>query len=166
MSDLGIRERAAGKTAARCGAAGVFAALTCTLGCCLPAILVALGVGGSSTAGMAGMNHPNGEPHGALGAALDLLHRVSPSLLIASIILVAGAFALRRPTTVIPALLAGVVLYASVHAQSDPAIMYAGMAVGYVAWLGLFLWTRDRPDSHAEDRRQCQHHDQAPNEMG
>lgn len=92
------------------------------------------------------MEETAGAPHNAVGAALHLLHRVTPGLLIGSIILIAVAFALRRPVTVVPALLAGVVLYAATHVQSDPPIMYAGMAVGYGVWISLYVWTRPRSD--------------------
>lgn len=76
---------------------------------------------------------------------LDVLHRISPGLLLASIVLVAVAFAMRRRAAVLPALVAGAVLYLSVHGQPDPAVMYAGMALGYGAWIALYLWTRPRP---------------------
>lgn len=128
-------------TSARCATAGVLGALVCWFTCCLPPILVALGAGVSTSAGMAGMGHAStlgGRP----GAILDLLNRITPGLLIASIVLITGAFALRRPAAAIPALLAGVVLYLSVHAQPDPVVMYTGMAVGYGTWIGLYLWTR------------------------
>lgn len=133
------RRRLTCATSRRFGVAGVIAALTCTLACCLPAILVALGVGASGVAGMGHAAHGAGDSPGGL---LAVLHRVSPVLLIASIALVAGAFAMRRRAAVLPALLAGVVLYLSVHGQADPAVMYAGMAIGYGAWIGLYFWTR------------------------
>lgn len=128
----------------RFGAAGVVAALTCTLACCLPAILVALGVGASAAAGAGHAGHGTGGSQGWFAALLDVLHRISPVLLIVSIVLVTVAFALRRRAAVLPALLAGVVLYLSVHGQADPAVMYAGMALGYGAWISLYLWTRPR----------------------
>jgi hypothetical protein len=149
----------------RCGAAGVLGALTCTLACCLPAILMALGVGAAG----ASMGGHDAHAHGAAGtpgSLLHLLHRISPVLLIVSIVLIAGAFALRRPVAVIPALTAGAVLYLSVHGQTHPAVMYAGMAVGYGTWIGLYLWTRPDRRSEPEDRRQCQQHDQPPHHMG
>lgn len=130
----------------RFGLAGVAAALVCTLGCCLPAILVALGAGASAAAGMGHAAHGAGESRGWFAEALDGVHRISPVLLIVSVVLVAGAFAMRRRAAVLPALLAGVVLYLSVHGQTDPAVMYAGMALGYGVWLGLYLWTRPRAD--------------------
>lgn len=133
------------RTATRAGATGVVAALACTLGCCLPAILIAFGAG---TAGMAGVGEFH-QDNGTLGGLLHVLHRISPGLLLVSIVLVAAAFALRRPIAVIPALLAGGVLYASMHGQPDPVVMYAGMAVGYGSWIALYLWTRLRPRTAA-----------------
>lgn len=121
------------------GVAGVLAAMTCTLGCCLPPILVAFGAGAAG-AGMAGMS-----PHRDTGL-LGLVHRISPMLLIVSIVLVAVAFALRRRTAALPALLAGGVLYGSLHLQSDPVLMYVGMAAGYGAWIALYFWTRPGGD--------------------
>lgn len=140
------RRESAGR---RFGAAGVLAALTCTLACCLPAILVALGLGASAVAGTGHGAHRTGAARGAAATVLDELHRISPILLIASIVLVAVAFALRRRAAVLPALAAGAVLYLSVHAQSDPVVMYVGMALGYGAWLGLYLWTRPRDGAGA-----------------
>jgi len=130
------------RTTRRFGVAGVMAALVCTLGCCLPAILVALGAGASAAAGMGHAAHGAGPSGGWFAATVEVLHRISPVLLVASILLVAAAFAMRRRATVLPALAAGVVLYLSVHAQTDPVVMYAGMALGYGAWIALYLWTR------------------------
>ncbi|WP_234812215.1 hypothetical protein [Mycolicibacter longobardus] len=129
----------------RFGMAGVLAALTCTLACCLPAILVALGAGASAAGGVGHAAHGGAQSQGWFAAVLDVLHRISPGLLLASIVLVAVAFAMRRRAAILPALVAGVVLYLSVHGQTDPAVMYAGMALGYGAWIALYLWTRPRP---------------------
>lgn len=128
----------------RFGAAGVLAALTCTLACCLPAILVALGVGASAVAGAGHAGHGAVPSRGWLNVVLDALHRASPVLLIVSIVLVATALGLRRRVAALPALVAGAVLYFSVHGQADPAVMYAGMAVGYGVWVALYLWTRPK----------------------
>lgn len=130
-----------GRSPIRIAAAGAAAGLACALACCLPPVLVALGAG-ASAAGMAGMGQHGTDPHGTLGTALHLLHRISPALLIVSILLVTTALTLRRAAAAVPALLAGVLLYVSVHVQSDPAVMYAGMAVGYGSWLALYRWTR------------------------
>lgn len=139
------RSPALKRTGRRFGAAGLVAALGCTLACCLPAILVALGAGASVAAGTGHAGHGRTGSPGWFAALLDVLHRISPVLLIASILLVAVAFALRRRAAVLPALLAGAVLYLSVHGQTDPGVMYVGMALGYGAWIGLYLWTRRRP---------------------
>lgn len=129
-------------TGRRFGVAAVAAAMVCTLGCCLPAILVALGAGASAAVGMGHAAHGAGGSHGWFAAALDVVHRVSPVLLLVSIVLVTAAFAMRRRVAVLPALLAGVVLYFGVHGQTDPVVMYAAMALGYGAWIALYLWTR------------------------
>jgi hypothetical protein len=54
---------------------------------------------------MAGMDHASGAP-GLLG----VLRRAGPGLLIASVVLIAAAFALNRPVVLVPALIAGAVL--------------------------------------------------------
>ncbi len=141
-SECPERRRLNPPTGRRFGIAGVIAALTCTLACCLPAVLVALGAGASAAAGAGHAAHGAGESRWA--PVLEVLHRISPALLIVAIVLVAAALGMRRRAAVLPALAAGVVLYLSVHGQADPALMYAGMAVGYGAWIGLYLWTRPR----------------------
>ena len=58
-------------------------------------------------------------------------------------LLVTAAFALGpRRQAAIPAVLAGAVLYAGMYAQTDPAVMYAAIAVGYTTWSALYLWAR------------------------
>lgn len=136
----------------RLGVAGVIAAVVCTLGCCLPAILVAFGAGASAVAGVGHAAHGGHEAQGWFAKALGAVHQISPVLLIASIVLVAAAFAVRRRAAVLPALLAGVVLYLSVHGQTDPVVMYAGMALGYAVWIALYLWTRPHPVGRAPGR--------------
>lgn len=143
--------RKADRLGRRFGVTGVIAALVCTLGCCLPAILVALGVGASAAAGMGHAAHGAREAGGWLPEMLDVLHRISPVLLIVSIVLVAAALGMRRRAAALPALAAGVVLYLSVHGQTEPVIMYAGMALGYGVWLGLYLWTRPRAGGDSRD---------------
>ncbi len=60
--------------------------------------------------------------------------------MLASLLLVTAAFALtRRPVAAFPALLAGVVLYAGMYTQSSLPVMYASIAVGYLAWAALVL---------------------------
>ena len=90
------RTRRAGSAAA--GAAGLTGALVC--GSAM--VLAGLGVGTSTAAvgmaGMADMDRASTAPHGLL----SLLVRVGPGLLIASAVLMAVAFALRRPGAAAP----------------------------------------------------------------
>ena len=141
MTPVKPGQRPAGKSAAKatcCAAIG----LAGSLACATSMVLVALGVGASAAAaGMASMNQPARPQHGLLG----LLIRIGPALLIASIVLVTVAFALRRPQAAAPALLAGAVLYVGMYAQSNQAIMYGSIAVGYAAWIGTYLWVRASP---------------------
>ncbi len=133
-----------------CAAAGAAGGLG-SLACAISMILAGLGVGASAaSAGMAGMDQPGSTPRGLLG----LLRHAGPALLIASIVLVAVALALRRPATAFPALLAGAVLYVGMYSQSNAAVMYTAIALGYTAWAGLFLWTR-RHSSHEEARQEA-----------
>lgn len=138
-----IGTRLARRAAGAVGAAG-------SVACVTSMVLAAAGVGASaSAAGMAGMSAAGGTHPGLLGALI----RIGPGLLIASIVLVTGAFALRHPPAAVPALLAGAVLYAGMYAQANLAVMYASIAVGYAAWIGLYLWLRARgPAPHTARR--------------
>ncbi len=135
--------RRTSRTRAACSGAAGAAGLTGALVCGSSMVLAGLGVGTSTTAigmaGMAGMDRASTAPHGLLG----LLIRVGPGLLIASAVLIALAFALRRPGAAVPALLAGAVLYAGMYAQPSRAVMYASIAVGYAGWAVLYLWVRN-----------------------
>jgi hypothetical protein len=132
-----------------CGAAAGALGGLGSLACAISMILAGLGVGASAaSAGMAGMERSGSAPHGLLG----LLRHAGPALLIASIVLVAAALAVRRPTAAVPALLAGAVLYAGMYSQSNTGVMYTAIALGYTAWAGLFLWTRKRNRAGARQK--------------
>lgn len=128
------------RTRTACTRAADAAGLTGALVCGSSMVLAGLGVGTSTTAGgtvgMTGMDRASGPTHGLLG----LLVRVGPGLLIASAVLIAVAFALRRPGAAVPALLAGAVLYAGMYAQPNRTVMYLTIAVGYAGWAALYLW--------------------------
>jgi hypothetical protein len=135
------RDQDTGRRAGRysAGVLGVLASAACAASM----ILAALGVGGSTVAAsMAGMTATGAAaPGGVLGGLI----RSGPWLLLASVLLVAVAFALsRRPVAVFPALLAGGVLYAGMYRQSSAPVMYASIAVGYLAWAALAVWARTR----------------------
>lgn len=123
------------------GTAGVAGSVAGSVACMVSMGLVAVGVGSSAAAaGMAGMSTSGDTPSGLLGA----LVRIGPVLLIVSIVLVTVAFALWRPLGAVPALIAGVIMYAGMYAQPSLAVMYASLALGYATWIGLFLWLRAR----------------------
>lgn len=121
------------------GALGVLGSMACTASMIAAAVGVRGAAAATSMAGMTGMTAPgSGHPGGALGA----LVRIGPWLIVASALLVTAAFALtRRPRAAIPALVAGAVLYAGMYAQNSLPVMYASIAVGYLTWAALALWT-------------------------
>ncbi len=130
-----------GRRAGRCSA-GVLGGLG-SAACAVSMILVAVGVGGSTAA--ASMAAMTGSGAAAPGSVLGGLVRSGPWLMLASALLVTVAFALtRRPVAAFPALLAGGALYAGMYAQSSLPVMYASIAVGYLAWAALVLWVRTR----------------------
>ena len=132
--ELVILRRAGRTWAGALGTAG-------SVACGVSMILIAAGVSASAAAaGMAAMSGTGaGAPHGVLGVLL----RAGPWLLVVSVLLVTAAFALtRRPAAAIPALLAGAVLYAGMYRQASLPVMYASIAVGYTAWIALYLRVR------------------------
>jgi hypothetical protein len=129
-----------------CAAAGTAGGLG-SLACVTSMILTGLGAGTAAAAtGMAGMSSRGSTAHGLLGALL----RAGPGLLIASIVLITVAFALRRLAAAAAASAAGAVLYAGMYGQQNPAVMYASIAVGYATWAGLYLWTRNQRTRRGE----------------
>lgn len=113
--------------------------------CAASMVGVGVGVGvGAVAAAASGMAAMSGTGPGAPDGLLGVLLRIGPGLLVVSVLLVTAAFALsRRRVAAVPALLAGAVLYAGMYAQPDLAVMYAGIAFGYLAWAGLYLWVRN-----------------------
>lgn len=132
----GPARRASRRWAGTLGAAG-------SLTCVTSMLLAAAGAGGTAAAG--GMAAMTGTGPGASGGALGDLVRAGPWLLAGSVALVTAALALsRRPAAAAGGLLAGIVLYAGMYAQSSLPVMDASIAAGYLAWAGLFLWVRAR----------------------
>jgi hypothetical protein len=126
------------------GTAGVLGSLACGASM----ILAGIGVGTSTAAaGMAGMDHTGG-PTGLLGVLL----RAGPALLIASVVLIAAAFALKRPAALAPAVIVGAVLYAGMYAQPNLTLMYLSIVAGYLGWAAIYLWIR-ATDRAREQRR-------------
>ena len=118
------------------GVLGVLGSVACTASM----IAAAPGAGAAAAASMAGMTGMAASGSGHPGGTISALVRIGPWLIVASALLVAGAFALtRRPVTAVPALVAGAVLYAGMYAQNNlPG--YASIAAGYLTWAALALW--------------------------
>ena len=129
--------------------AGVLGALG-SVACTASMIAAAVGIGGAAAADMTGMAATgSGHPGGTLGA----LVRIGPWLIVASALLVAGAFALtRRTVTAVPALVAGGVLYAGMYFQNNLPVMYASIAVGYLTWAALAMWAARQRHNPAAQR--------------
>jgi hypothetical protein len=107
--------------------------------CASSMTLVSVGIGVSSAAtGMAAMSGATGTHPGLLG----LLLRAGPGLLVASVLLISSAFALKRPLAAGPALITGAVLYWGMFRQQRLTVMYLTIALGYTVWAALFLWAR------------------------
>jgi hypothetical protein len=130
------------RTRTACSAAAGVVGLAGSLACGAAMILAGLGLGASTTttgmAGMVGMDRSGNATRGLLG----LLLRAGPGLLVASTVLIALAFALKRLAAAAPTLLAGAVLYAGTNAQPNLTLMYLSIAVGYAGWALLYRWVR------------------------
>lgn len=132
---VGVVLRRAGRSWA--GALGVSGSVVCA------SSMILVGVGVGISAGATGMAAMSGTGPSAPQGALGVLLRVGPGLLVVSVLLVTAAFALtRRPGTAVLAVLAGALLYAGMYTQPNLTIMYASIAIGYLIWIGLYLWVR------------------------
>ncbi len=92
--------------------------------------------------GMSGMDHVPTRT-GAGGVSGFLLDH-GPAILIASIILVTVALALRRPPAAVVAAAVGALMYWGMYVQSGLTVMYFTIGVGLVTWLALLAAARTR----------------------
>lgn len=128
------RRRAAGSDAL--GLLGIAGTVTCTVTMVLPAIGAVGAAGAAGMSGMSGMD--DRDTPGLLGLLLDL----GPYLLVASVLLVTAGVALRQPVAAVPALAAGGLLYWGMYGQPSYPVMYLSLAIGFLVWIALYLWTR------------------------
>ena len=130
-----------------CAVAGGLGALACSVSMTLAALGI-IGTAASasgSIAGMAGMSATTSgqtASSGLFGSLVRFLVQVGPPLLIISVVAIAVSLGIRRRAAVIPALLAGGVMYAGMYLQSGAPLMYAAIALGLVSWTSLFFWTQ------------------------
>jgi hypothetical protein len=115
--------------------------------------LAALGIIGTtaaasgSIAGMEGMGSGSSgqtASSGLFGSLIRFLVQVGPPLLIISVVAITVSLGLRRRAAVIPAVLAGAVMYAGMYLQSAVPLMYASIALGLTVWTSLYVWTQHR----------------------
>ncbi len=130
-----------------CAVAGGLGVLACSVSM----ILVTVGLVGTaaaasgSIAGMAGMGSTSSgrtASSGLFGNLVSFLVQFGPPLLIISVVAIAASLGIRRHTAVIPAIVAGAVMYAGMYLQSSAALMYASIALGLSVWTSVYFWTR------------------------
>ncbi len=130
-----------------CAVAGGFGALACSVSMTLAALglLGTAAAASGSMVGMGGMGAGNsGElaSSGPSGSLVRFLIQAGPPLLIISVAAITVSIGLRRRAAVIPALLAGAVMYAGMYLQSGVLVMDASIALGLIGWISLYIWTR------------------------
>jgi len=113
--------------------------------------LAALGIVGTAAAasgamaGMEGMSAGNSaQPvsSSAVASLIRFLAQVAPTLMLISVAAITVSLGLRRRAAVIPALLAGAVMYAGMYLQSGVPLMYGSIVLGLSLWTFLFVWTQ------------------------
>ncbi len=132
-----------------CAVAGGLGAVACSVSMTLAALgIIGTGAAASgSLAGMEGMGAGNsGQPasSGPVSSLIRFLVQVGPPLLIISVAAISVSLGMRRRSAIIPAILAGALMYAGMYLQSGAPLMYAAIALGLVVWTSLYIWTQRR----------------------
>jgi hypothetical protein len=136
-----------------CAVAGGIGAVACSLSMTLAALGI-IGTAAAASGSMANMGSgSSGQPasSGLVRSLIRFLVQVGPPLLIISVVAITVSLGLRRRAAVIPAVLAGAVMYAGMYIQSAVPLMYASIALGLIVWTSLYVRTqrrqpRTRPD--------------------
>jgi hypothetical protein len=135
-----------------CAVAGGIGAVACSLSMTLAAVGI-IGTAAAASGSMAGMEGSRGQTasSGRFGSLIRFLVQVGPPLLIISVVAITVSLGLRRRPAVIPAVLAGAVMYSGMYLQSGVPFMYASIALALIVWTSLYAWTqrgqpRLRPD--------------------
>ncbi len=139
-----------------CAVAGGIGALACSLSMTLAAVGI-IGTAAAASGSMANMGSGSSgqtASSGLVGSLIRFPVQVGPPLLIISLVAITVSLGLRRRAAVIPAVLAGAVMYAGMYLQSGVPLMYASIALGLILWTSLYVWTqrrqpRLRPDGTA-----------------
>jgi hypothetical protein len=132
-----------------CAVAGGIGAVACALSMTLAALGI-IGTAAAASGSMANMGSGSSgqtASSGLFGSLIRFLVQGGPPLLIISVVAITVSLALRRRAAVIPAVLAGAVMYAGMYLQSAVPLMYASIALGLIVWTSLYVWTQRRqPD--------------------
>ncbi|SRR6266852_4752182 len=132
-----------------CAVAGGFGAVACSVSMTLAALGV-IGTAAAASGSMAGMegmrsgNSVQTASSGPIGSLVRFLVQVGPPLLIISVAAISVSLGMRRRAAVIPALLAGAVMFEGMYLQSGVPLMYAAIALGLIGWTSLYIWTQRR----------------------
>src|SRR5258708_28678349 len=133
--------------------AGGIGAVACSLSMTLAALGI-IGTAAAASGSMANMGSGSSgqtASSGLFGSLIRFLVQVGPPLLIISVAAITVSLGLRRRAALIPAVLAGAVMYAGMYLQPEVPLMYASIALGLIVWASLYVWTqrrqpRTRPD--------------------
>ena len=129
-----------------CAVAGGMGAVACSLSMTLAALGI-IGTAAAASGSMANMGSGSSgqtASSGLIGSLIRFLLLVGPPLLIISVAAITVSLGLWRRAAVIPALLAGAVMYAGMYLQSEIALMYASIALGLIAYASLYVWPQRR----------------------
>jgi hypothetical protein len=135
-----------------CAVAGGIGAVACALSMMLAAVGI-IGATAAASGSMANMGSGSSQTasSGVVGSFIRFLVEVGPPLLIISVVAITVSLGLRRRAAVIPAVLAGAVMYAGMYLQSAVPLMYASIALGLIVWTSLYVWTQRRQPSLRPD---------------
>ncbi len=135
-----------------CAVAGGFGAVACSVSMTLAALGL-VGTAAAASGSMADMERMGSGSSGQTGSSglfsslVRFLVQVGPPLLIISVALVTVSLSMRRRAAIIPAVLAGAVMYAGMYLQSSVRSMYASIPLGLSVWTSVYFWTRRRRPS-------------------
>jgi hypothetical protein len=129
-----------------CAVVGGIGAVACSLSMTLAAwgIIGTVAAASGSMANMDSGSSGQTASSGRFGSLIRFLVQIGPPLLIISVAAITVSLGLRRRAAVIPAVLAGAVMYAGMYLQSAVPLMYGSIAVGLIVWTLLYVWTQRR----------------------
>jgi hypothetical protein len=136
-----------------CAVAGGIGAVACSLSMTLAALGI-IGTAAAASGSMANMGSGSSgqtASSGLFGSLIRFLVQVGPPLLIISVATITVSLGLRRRAALIPAVLAGAVMYAGMYLQPEVPLMYASIALGLIVWASLYVWTQRRQPSARPD---------------